>query len=108
MLRSLRAWSSSLQSVITKKCFQCAPRVAEFRGNPRGKLELQKSIGGAFQIRAVAVPPRLFAARQAVHINVFRLHHFKQTGLAVRAAPAARAAAAVWPFRNRKGTDGVV
>src|SRR6266404_3906077 len=108
MRRSLRAWSSSLQSVITEKGFQCDPRVAEFRGNPSGKLESQKSVGGAFQIRAVAVPPWFFAARQPVHINVFRLHHFKQAGLAVRAAPAARAAAAVRRFRDREIADRVI
>src|SRR6266404_3818634 len=108
MRRSLRAWSSSLQSVITEKGFQCDPRVAEFRGNPSGKLESQKSVGGAFQIRAVAVPPWFFAARQPVHINVFRLHHFKQAGLAVRAAPAARAAAAVWRFRDCEVTDRII
>src|SRR6267378_7601596 len=108
MRQSLRAWSSSLQSVVTEKSFQCAPRVAEFRGNAGGKLESQKSFGGAFEIRAVAVPPRLFAARQPVHINVFRLHHFKQAGLAVRAAPAARAAAAVWRFRDCEGTDRII
>src|SRR6266850_754082 len=108
MRRSLRAWSSSLQSVITEKSFQCAPRVAEFRGNSGGKLESQKSIGGAFEIRAVAVPPWFFAARQPVHINVFRLHHFKQAGFAVRAAPAARAAATVRRFCNREVTDRVI
>src|SRR6266436_8343519 len=108
MRRSLRAWSSSLQSMITEKGFQCDPRVAEFRGNPSGKLESQKSVGGAFQIRAVAVPPWFFAARQPVHFNVFRLHHFKQASLAVRAAPAARAAAAVRRFRDCEVTDGVI
>src|SRR5712664_3646801 len=108
MRRSLRAWSSSLQSVITEKRFQCAPRVAEFRGNPGGKLESQKSVGGAFQIRAVAVPPWFFAARQPVHINVFWFHHFKQAGLAVRAAPATGSAAAVRRFRDCEVTDGVI
>src|SRR5216684_7546520 len=107
MPQSLRAWSSSLQSVITKKSFQCAPRVAEFRGNAGGKLESQKSLGVAFEIRAITVPPRFFAARQPVHINVFRLHHFKQAGLAVRAAPAACAAAAVRRFRNCEVTDHI-
>src|SRR6266850_1011297 len=108
MPQSLRAWSSSLQSVITKKCLQCASRVAEFRDNPGGKLGPQKSIGGALQIGAVAVPPWFFAARQPVHINVFRLHHFKQAGLAVRAAPAAGAAAAMWRFRNCEVTDRII
>src|SRR6266849_7452543 len=108
MPQSLRAWSSSLQFAIAEKRFQCAPRVAEFRGNSGGKLESQKSIGGAFQIRAVAVPPRLFAARQPVYINVFRLHHFKQAGLPVRAAPAARAAPSVRRFRNREIADRVI
>src|SRR5882672_2116608 len=108
MRRSLRAWSSSLQSVITEKSFRCAPRVAEFRGNSGGKLESQKSIGGAFEIRAVAVPPWFFAPRQPVHINVFCLHHFEQAGVAVRPAPAARAAATVRRFRNREVTDRVI
>src|SRR5882724_2272062 len=108
MRRSLRAWSSSLQFVITEKSFQCAPGVAEFRGNSGGKLESQKSIGGAFEIRPVTVPPRLFAARQPVQINVFRLHHFKQAGLTVRAAPAAGAATAVWRFRDCEVTDGII
>src|SRR6267143_4901454 len=108
MRQSLRAWSSSLQSVIAKKCFQCAPRVAEFRGNSGGKLESQKSIGGALEVRAIAVPPRLFAARQPVHINVFRLRHFKQAGLAVRAAPATRSAASVWRFRDCEVTDRII
>src|SRR6266849_9661184 len=108
MPQSLRAWSSSLQFVIAEKRFQCAPRVAEFRGNSGGKLESQKSIGGAFEIRPVTVPPRLFAARQPVHINVFRLHHFKQASLAVRAAPATRTTAAVRRFRDGEVTDRII
>src|SRR6267378_4501060 len=108
MPQSLRAWSSSLQSVIAEKRFQRVPRVAEFRGDAGGKLELQKSIGGLFEIRAITVPPRFFAVRQPVPINVFCLHHLKQAGLAVRAAPAARAAAAVWRFRDCEVTDRII
>src|SRR6266849_5433183 len=108
MPRSLRAWSSSLQSVVAEKGFHGMPRVTQLRADPAGKFKLEKSVRGVLQFRAVAVPPGLFAARQAVNVNIFHLHHFEQPGLAMSAAPAAHATAAVRRFRNAEIADGIV
>src|SRR5712691_7906520 len=98
----------SLETVVTEHRFQRASGVAQLCRDAAREFELKKCIGGALQIHAVAKPPGLFAARQTVDIDVFHLDHFQQPGLAVRATPAAGAAAAVGSFGNSKITDRVV
>src|SRR5437762_2457096 len=100
MLQFPLAWNSSLPSVVTEKRFQGGARISQLRADAAGKLKSQKRISGALQVRTIAVPPRFFAPRQAVNINIFHLHHFEQPGFPMRAAPTARTTAAVRRFCN--------
>src|SRR6202158_1256829 len=108
MLQSLRAWSSSLQSVVTEKRFYGTAGVSQLRADTSGKFKLEKSIRGVLQIHAITVPPGLFAPRQVVDINVFHSNHFEEAFFAMRAAPAAPATPAMRRFRNAEIADGVV
>src|SRR5579859_3693237 len=102
------AMESFLQTVVTEKCFQCAARVAQLCSYAAGKFKSQEGIRSLLQFAAITIPPRLFAARQPVDVNVLGLHHFEQSCAAMRAAPAAQSTSAVRCLRNSKIADGVI
>jgi len=89
------------------KSFQCARALPSFAANSGGNSNRRKASAARSRSRR-SVPPWVFPARQPVHINVFRLHHFKQASFAVRAAPAARAAATVRASEIAKKLDRVI
>src|SRR5262245_30316364 len=97
-----------LYAVVAEYAFQCSSSVAQAGAEGVGVLKLQEGVGDVFEIRAVAEPPLLGAARCAVNVNIFRLHQFEQAGFAVSASPAAEAAAAVRRFGDCVVADGVV
>src|SRR6266581_3640377 len=75
---------SFLETVITEESLQSIAGVAQPCADAAGKFKLEKGVCGTPEFRAVAVPPRLFPARQTVHVDIFHLHHFEQSSPAMR------------------------
>src|SRR5579885_3339512 len=80
----------------------------EFADKAGRKCKLEEGIGGAFEIRTVAIPPGFFRARHVVGIDVLRLHHFEEAGFPMRASPATQSTATVGSFRNSEVADRVI
>src|SRR5579883_2475800 len=94
--------------MIAEEAAESRAGIEKFAGKARRKFKLEEGIGGAFEVRTVAVPPGFFPARHAVGIDVFRLDHFEEAGFPVSASPATQSAAAVGSFRNSEVADRVI
>src|SRR5215472_5293583 len=96
---------SFLQTVVTEKSLQRGANIAELCAHVARELKSQEGVRRLLQLAAITIPPWLFLLRQAVDVDVFRLHHFQDSRASVRAAPAARATSAVRSLGNRKVAD---
>src|SRR5438309_4850923 len=73
-----------------------------------GELEIDEGFHLVGELFAVAVPPQLFHAREAVGVEVFYAHHFFQAELTVRTADAAGLEASVGSFADAEARDHVI
>src|SRR5215470_5951721 len=95
------------ETVIAEKCFERAASVFQFCAET-AEFEIEKIVRGVLQRLIVVIPPGFFAGRQTIHIDVFRLYHFEESGTAVGAAPAAGVIASVRRFGDSEVADRVV